>query len=118
MVESRLIQTTMERAGRLIGKLKIPTGSVSPEELARTVWPFAVGTKIAAHSAAVSLVRSCLIVEVEDAIWQRQLTTMRAQILKCVQDVLGAKAVEEIAFRPMPPRRRMPQRAETARQTF
>jgi predicted nucleic acid-binding Zn ribbon protein len=104
----------MERAGRLIGKLKIPAKTISAEELARAAWPAAVGRKIASRTAAVSLVRGCLLVEVEDNIWQRQLTTMRAQIVGRLREVAGADVVTEVAFRPMVPRR-MPQRAETAR---
>lgn len=104
----------MERAGRLIGKLKLPANAVSAEELAKAAWAAAVGKKIAAHSAAFSLVRGCLLVEVEDAVWQRQLTTMRSQIVKRVQEITGTIIVTEVAFRPMIPRR-LPQRAETAR---
>lgn len=104
----------MERAGRLIGKLKLTASAVSPEELAKAAWAAAVGKKIAAHSAAVSLVRGCLLVEVEDAVWQRQLTTLRGQIVGRLQEITGPEMVREVAFRPMIPRR-MPQRAETAR---
>lgn len=107
----------MERAGFLIGKLRIPEGALSPEELSCAAWPAAVGKKIAARTTAVSLVRSCLIVEVEDILWQRQLTTLKAQIVKRLQEVLGAGVVNEVAFRPMVPRRQ-PQRAETARPAF
>lgn len=73
-----------------------------------------MGKKIAAHTAAVSLVRTTLIIEVEDAIWQRQLNTMRHQIIKRVQEVTGSTLVDDIAFRPMVPKR-MPQRAEVVR---
>ena len=107
----------MERAGRLFGKLRIPAGSVSPEELERAAWPSAVGKKIAARSNPVSLVRGCLLVEVEDAVWQRQLTTMRGQIVQRMREVAGTDIVTEIAFRPMVPKR-TPQRAEVVRQTF
>ena len=107
----------MERAGRLIGKLKLPANSVSPEQLAQAAWPVAVGKKIAAHSAAVSLVRGRLLVEVEDAVWQRQLTTMSVHIIRRLQEVAGAHVVTDVAFRPMIPRR-MPQRADTSRADF
>lgn len=106
----------MERAGRLIGKLKIPAGSMSPEELAQAAWAPAVGKKIAAHTAATGLIRGTLIVEVEDMIWQRQLTAMLSQIMRRVQEITGTALVEGIAFRPMVPRR-MPQRAESVRST-
>jgi hypothetical protein len=115
-IVSSNLKTTMERAGRLLGKLKIHANSVSPEELARAAWPSAVGKKIAAHANAVSLVRTCLIIEVEDALWQRQLNTLRGQILKRIQDLVGSALVADIAFRPMTPKR-MPERAESSRQT-
>jgi hypothetical protein len=107
----------MERAGRLIGKLKINAKSATPEELARAAWPGAVGRNIAAHTAVAALVRTSLIVEVEDALWQRQLNTLRNQIVRRMQDVMGAMVVTEIAFRPMIPKR-MPQRAELVRSTY
>ncbi len=104
----------MERAGRLIGKMK--DRSLNEEEIARAAWPAAVGRKIAARTSAVSLVRGCLIVEVEDALWQRQLNMMRSQIIRRLQEV-GAACVADIAFKPGIPRRE-PQRAETPRQDF
>jgi hypothetical protein len=107
----------MERTGRLIGKSKIPAGSLTPEELACAAWAPAVGKKIAAHAAAVTLVRGCLTVEVEDNIWQRQLNTLRPQIIRRIQEISGPELVQDIAFRPMIPRR-MPQRAETVRSDF
>ncbi len=100
----------MERAGRLIGKLK---SCATAEELARAAWPVAVGKRIAAHSTAVALVGSRLIVEVEDAVWQGHLTTLHRQIVKRMEDVLGSALVADLAYRPMLPRR-APQREERA----
>ena len=117
VLKSRLQPTTMERAGRLLGRLKIPKSAATPEELVRTAWPSAVGKVIAAHTAAVALVRDQLIVEVEDAIWQRQLNTLRFQIINRLQEIAGVGTVCDIAFRPMIPRIR-PQRAEAAHSTF
>jgi hypothetical protein len=62
----------MERLSRLIRKMDLPGGTLSPEELARTVWPVAVGKKIAAHARPTGMVRARLVVEVEDVVWQRQ----------------------------------------------
>jgi len=107
----------MERAGRLIGKLKIPKNALTPEELVCTAWPAAVGKVIAAHSNAVALVRDRLVVEVADATWQRQLSTLKVQIIRRLQEMAGADKVRDVSFRPMVPRI-MPQRAETARSTF
>ena len=69
----------MERAGRLIGKLKLPKAVLDPESMARSAWPAAVGKRIAARTRAVKLVRHSLVVECEDAVWQRQLNTLKYQ---------------------------------------
>ncbi|MBI4876333.1 MAG: DUF721 domain-containing protein [Acidobacteria bacterium] len=98
----------MERAGRLIGKLRL---CATPEELARAGWPVAVGQRIAAHSVAVALEGSRLLVEVEDAVWQRHLTTLQRQIVARMEAVVGPGVVSEIAFRPMVPRR-LPRRED------
>ncbi len=104
----------MERAGRLLSKLKLPAGAVRPEDLARASWPPAVGPKVAAHTQAVWFSDKRLVVEVEDAMWQRQLTVLKGQILKRLEEVLGQPLVGDIELR-LRPRRRMPQRAAVAR---
>ena len=102
----------MERAGRLIGKLKLNIDD--PELRARAAWNVAAGKKIAEHTRAVALVRGSLVVEVEDQVWQRQLKTLCGFLLHNLEKALGEALVTDIDFRPMP-RRREPQRAETAR---
>src|ERR1700719_1761079 len=105
---------TMERAGRLIGKMKVSPGVTDPETRAQAAWPVAAGNKIAAKTRPTNLVRGTLVVEVEDFIWQRQLNTLRHFLLRNLHKELGEPLVTEIDFRPMP-RRLAPQRAETAR---
>ena len=105
----------MERAGRLIGKLKIPKEVLEPEALARTAWPVAVGRKIAVHARVVRLVRSTLVLECEDSIWQNHLFTLSAQIVRNIQSILGPQVVTGLDFRPMVPRRG-PQTALAPRQ--
>ena len=53
------------------------------------------------------MVRSRLVVEVEDAVWQRQLFQLSSQILPRIAKVLGAGIVEELEFRIAP---RIPRR--------
>ena len=105
----------MERAGRLISKLKIPKDVLEPEALARTAWPVGVGSKIAAHARVVRLVRSTLVIECEDAVWQNHLYTLSAQIVRNLQSILGPHLVTGLDFRPMVPRRG-PQVAVAVRQ--
>jgi predicted nucleic acid-binding Zn ribbon protein len=104
----------MERAGKLISKLELPSGAISPQDLATAAWPEAVGKRIAAHTCVLSLVSGRLIVEVEDIVWQRQLSTLRSQIIRRLEEVLGPQLVRDVEFR-IPVRRRMPQRVEAPR---
>jgi len=107
----------MERAGRLIGKLKLDSltpGLDDPELRARAAWRVAAGKKIAEHTRAVALVRGSLVVEVEDQIWQRQLKTLSGFLVRNLEKALGEALVTDIDFRPMP-KRMAPQRAVRAR---
>jgi hypothetical protein len=97
----------MERASRLIGKLKLPKTVIDPETMARSAWPAAVGKRIAARTRAIKLVRHALVVECEDAEWQRQLNTLKSQILRKLQGLIGETLVTSIDLRPMTPRRGM-----------
>lgn len=100
----------MEPASKILRKLPLLADVVGAEELARAAWPLAVGKKIAAHAHVIKMVRSNLIVEVEDDLWQRQLFGLRHQVLGKLAERLGRGAVEEIEFR-VAPRRRGPERA-------
>ena len=105
----------MERAGRLIGKMKLSPGVADPEARARAAWPVAAGKKIAEHTRATVLVRGALVVEVEDLVWQRQLNALRHFLLRNLREALGEQTVTDIDFRPMP-RRMAPQRAAARKQ--
>jgi hypothetical protein len=103
----------MQRASQLIRSLQLPGDTISAEELACACWPQAVGRRIAAHTRAVKMVRARLIVEVEDAIWQRQLFGLSHQIVRNLAKSLGAGLVEDVEFR-VAPRKREPERARVA----
>ena len=103
----------MERASKFIRLLNLPEGAISVDELACAAWPEAVGKKIAAHTRAAKLVRKRLVVEVEDAVWQKQLFTLSPLIIRNLVKVLGPGIIEDINFRILP-RRREPQRAMQA----
>jgi hypothetical protein len=98
----------MERAGKALTKLKFE--SLSTPELVRAAWPIAMGKRLARHTVAIDLVRDRLIVEVEDAIWQKQLFHLRYQILKRLAEIVGESIVQDIEFR-IAPKRRPPQPA-------
>ena len=100
----------MERAARLIKNNKFSQRVFTDDDFARAIWPEAVGRAIAAHTVRVKLVRTTLVVEVEDAIWQKQLHLLTGQILGRLHKVTGSGAIEDLEFRIAIPRRQ-PQRA-------
>ena len=95
----------MERAGKLLGQSKLAARCLTDEQLAVASWPAAVGKKIAARTKAARLVRERLVVEVNDVIWQKQLYSLRAQILARFDKVLGPGFVSALEFKVVPPRR-------------
>jgi len=85
----------MERAGKFLAKTEL----ASHEDLARAAWSTAVGPRIARHATAKALVRGNLVVEVEDAVWQKQLFYLRHQILPKLASILGAGVITDVEFR-------------------
>jgi hypothetical protein len=104
----------MERAGHLIGSLNRSSRVLTDEELVRAAWPLAVGPKIARYATVAGLVRTTVVVEVSDMVWQRQLNTLRSQIAGKLTAIVGPGIVDDLALRPMG-QRRMAQQAETVR---
>jgi predicted nucleic acid-binding Zn ribbon protein len=102
----------MERAARLIEKSKLSRQVLSEDDLARAVWPAAVGKAIAAHTSRIKLVRSTLVIEVEDGIWQQQLYRLSSQILDRLRKLTGSDSIQDLEFRIAIPRRQ-PQRVES-----
>jgi predicted nucleic acid-binding Zn ribbon protein len=94
----------MERFSRLIEKSKVSRQVLTDEDRARAAWPAAVGKTIVAHTSRIRLVRSTLVVEVEDAIWQQQLYRLSEQILNRVHKVTGSDSIKDIEFRIRTPR--------------
>jgi hypothetical protein len=103
----------MKPASALLGKLPFPADSVTVEEVVRAAWKTAVGKRIAVHSRAVKLVRSHLIVEVDDEGWRSSLFSLSKMIVQRLETRLGAGVVADIEFR-IAARRRDPQRAVAA----
>ena len=95
-----------------MGQLNFLGRSVSGEQLVCAAWSAAVGARIARHARAERLVRTKLIVGVDDVVWQRQLFGMSRMILSRLGENLGERlVVDELEFR-IAPQRRGPQRAE------
>ena len=100
----------MVHSARILRGMK--TAGVSDEELVQAAWPMAVGKVIAARTTRIRLEGTALTVHVEDEIWQRQLGTLRRQIIESLEKVMGAAVVSDIQFR-VAPSRRLPQREES-----
>jgi Dna[CI] antecedent DciA-like protein len=103
----------MERAAQVLRKGKQSRSILDDSQAIEAVWPAAVGRSIARHVSRLRLVRSILVVEVEDAIWQRQLRTLDMQILERIRLLLPDVPIAGLEFRIGVPRRD-PQRAPVA----
>jgi hypothetical protein len=103
----------MEIASKLIRGLRVGGETVSDEQLACAAWPRSVGNYTARHTRAARMVRERLVVEVEDAVWQKQLFTLRSSILLALEKNLGRGVVQDVEFR-IVPRRIEAQRATAA----
>ena len=104
----------MERASKTLAQMRLGA-ALDPEHLAIHAWPAAVGKRIAAHTRAArlvgsTLVGSTLVVEVEDVVWERQLSVLRPQIVKNIEKSVGPGLVDRVEFYVRPPRR-APRRA-------
>jgi hypothetical protein len=94
----------MERVSRLIARMRLGE-TITPEDLALHAWPGAVGKKIAGRTRASRLFGSTLVVEVDDAVWERQLSALVRQILSNLEKSIGPGVVARIEYRVRPPRR-------------
>ena len=103
----------MERASKLIRGLRLSGEVITSEQLACAAWAEAVGKKIAGHTRPAKLVRTRLVVEVEDHTWQKQLFALTRHILKNLDNTLGPGLVDDLEFR-IVPRRREPEIARQA----
>jgi hypothetical protein len=61
-------------------------------------WKHAAGDGLKGHAVPVKLENRTLTVSVADAIWQKQLHTMRGQLLFRVNNLLGQPVVGAIEF--------------------
>ena len=75
----------MERAARVFRKAKQSRSLLTDDQVLTAIWPAAVGKAIAAHTSRIRVVRTILVIEAEDAMWQRQLRTLEKQILDRVR---------------------------------
>lgn len=105
----------MERAGRIVKGLRVvEIAGVKSYHLAPKAWTATVGKTVAAHSRPAFLDGTRLIVEVDDAVWQAQLTTLAPSILAGMARKIGDGLVTMLEFR-VAPQRRAPMIAASAK---
>ena len=68
------------------------------EAAAIAAWKHAAGDGLKEHAIALRLENRTLTVAVADPIWQRQLTSMRGQLLFRVNSILGQPLVSALDF--------------------
>ena len=95
----------MKQASRLLANFDPLRMSCNAGDLVCAAWNRAVGKKVAEHTRASKLVRTTLVVEVEDWLWQRNLMGLSRQILSNIEKAVGPGIVVDLEFRIMPPRR-------------
>jgi predicted nucleic acid-binding Zn ribbon protein len=94
----------MDQASRIIAQWTGVSDVISHERIACATWKKAVGKKVALRTRALKLVRTTLVVEVEDEIWRKNLWSLRYQILRNLEKAIGPDIVTAIELRVMPPR--------------
>ena len=70
----------------------------NPELAAQIAWARAAGPGLRRNAVPVRLQAKVLIVSVADALWQKQLESMAAELLFRVNNLLGGRAIDEIIF--------------------
>ena len=68
------------------------------EAAAIAAWKHAAGDGLKEHAVALKLENRTLTIAVADLIWQRQLTSMRGQLLFRINSILGQPLVSALDF--------------------
>ena len=83
----------------LPGVLRAAGDSIEVAEAAAiAAWKHAAGDGLKEHAVALKLENRMLTIAVADAIWQKQLTSMRGQLLFRVNSILGTPLVGALDF--------------------
>ena len=93
----------MDQASRIIARWTGVSDVITPERIACTAWKKAVGKNVALRTRALKLVRTTLVVEVEDELWRKNLWSLRHQILRNLEKAIGPEIVTDVELRIMPP---------------
>ena len=83
----------------LPGVLRAAQGDKQVAEAAAiAAWKHAAGNGLKEHAVPLKLEDRTLTVAVADAIWQKQLTSMRSQLIFRVNSILGQPVVSALEF--------------------
>jgi Dna[CI] antecedent, DciA len=74
----------------------------NPELAVKLAWSRAVGEGLRRNTNPVRFAGSRLIVSVADVLWQRQLESMRAELIFRMNKLLGGPTIKELVFRIVP----------------
>ena len=69
------------------------------ETAAKIAWRRVAGEGLREHAVPVRLHDKSLVVSVADAVWQKQLQTMSAELIFRINKLLGRKVIDKIEFR-------------------
>ena len=72
------------------------------EAACMAAWKHAAGDGLRDHAVPLSCNDQTLVVGVGDATWQRQLQSLKSQLLVRVNSILGQQLVKDIEFRVAP----------------
>ncbi len=93
----------MDQASRVMSRIAGKNTDVfDASPLVCSSWKKAVGPKLAQKTRAQKLVRKKLVIEVQDEVWQYQLSTLSGYILRNLARAIGPGIVEELEFRVLP----------------
>jgi len=71
----------------------------NPELAVKLAWARAAGTGLRRQAVPFRLEGGTFIVSVADAIWQKQLQSMSAELIFRLNNLLGLRIVDELVFR-------------------
>jgi hypothetical protein len=74
----------------------------NPELAVKLAWSRAAGEGLRRNTNPVRFAGSRLTVSVADALWQRQLESMRAELIFRMNKLLGGPTIKELVFRIVP----------------
>ena len=86
---------------RLLPKLLRANGG-NPELAVKLAWSRAAGAGLRRHATALKLDGRTLVVTVADAIWQKQLQHMSAELIFRTNNLLGQSLIDALLFRADP----------------